>query len=143
MVTNKAILGFFVILILVILSIVLVRRNPNFMARFRNPKNTTSNEQVFPTQTPTTSENGSVGGAQAPSGLSACTAELKAKCDAQESAVCGLEKVVVGGAESTRSLTFKSACAYCSLYGTDDVLDLGDEKYFPLGYTPGACAVTK
>ena len=114
------------------------------MARFRNSNNTNSNEQVSPTQTPTVGENGTLSGTQTPSGLTACTSELKAKCNATESPVCGYEKVVVAdGAETSRSLTFKSACTYCSLYGTDDVLDLGDEKYYPLGYTPGVCVATK
>lgn len=143
MVTNKAILGFFVVLIVVVLTIVLIRRNPNFMARFRSPNTPNSNQEVSPTQTPTGSENGAVAGSQTPTGLTVCTPELKARCNAQEASVCGYEKVVVAGAESTRALTFKSACAYCSLYGTDDVLDLGDEKYYPLGYAPGACTATK
>ena len=144
MVTNKAILGFFVVLIVVVLAIVLVRRNPNFMAQFGRDTENTTNEEVTPTQTAGTNNgSGSVVGAEVPSGRTICTAELKARCSAAEAPVCGYEKVVTNEGESTRALTYKSACAYCSLYGTDDVLDLGDEKYYPLGYTPGVCVVTK
>lgn len=146
MVTNKAILGFFVVLIIVIVAIVLVRRNPNFMARFRSGSTPTIGKTLTPTKPPTKNTNitGTVAGTDMTSGITSgvtlCTNELKSRCNAQESPVCGTERVVVSGAESTRSLTFKSACTYCSLYGSDDVLDLGDEKYYPLGYTAGACA---
>jgi hypothetical protein len=140
MVTNKAILGFFVVLIAIVLTIILVRRNPNFIARLRGTSNTPTTEGT-PTRTP--SATGEVVGQPATEGRTACTTELKAACSSTGSPVCGYEKVVTADDESTRTLTYKSACSYCSLYGTDDVLDLGEEKYYPLGYTPGACSDTK
>ncbi len=143
MITNKAILGFFVILILVVLAVVVVRRNPNFLARFTNRTNPNIELNVNASPTPSQVAGSTTTSPGQSSGLIQCTPELKSACAENDMPVCGQERVVVDGTETTRSLTFKSACSYCKLYGTDDVLDLGDEKYYPLGYTAGACTVSK
>lgn len=144
MISNKAILGFFVVLLLIVGAIVVVRRNPNLLTRFRTTTNQTSGRNVSPTPTKAqvAGTTTTTGGNQ-PAGLTACIPELKSQCSNGEAPVCGWERVITGGAETTRSLTFKSACNYCKLYGADDVLDLGDEKYYPLGYSVGACTASK
>lgn len=141
MITNKSILGFFVVLIAIIAIIVLLRKNSNFLARFRGIVTPTQKQLVVVKPTETSDDQTIGQGTQ--NGLIACTQELKNACNTQGSPVCGSERIQSEEINTTRSLTFKSACSYCSLYGQDNVLDLGDEKYFALGYTNGACSATK
>jgi hypothetical protein len=141
MITNKSILGFFVVLVAIVVMIVLVRKNSNFLSRFRGTPTPTQNQLV--STNPTQSPDGQNIEQGTQNGLIACTSELKSACTSQVSPVCGSERVQAEDINTTRSLTFKNACTYCSLYGTDDVLQLGDEKYFPLGYTNGGCTLTK
>lgn len=138
MVTNKAILGFLVVLIMVIGAVMIARRNPNFLARLRRTPPTPTSQQTVPTQM----EQG-VQTTQTPlppSAIKACSDQLIASCSDTQTPVCGSERVVSSdGTELRRSLTYRNACAYCKLYGQSKVLDLGDAKYYPEGYTEGMC----
>ena len=140
MVNNRAILGFFVILLLIIGAVLFFRRNPNLFSRVRNTTN-----QVGTTATPT-SAAGTPATTSPVTGSNSCSADvLNQTCsDQPENIVCGVERIVAeNGTETTRSLQYRNACSYCKLYGQASVLDLGDTKYYPLGFTPGACGATK
>jgi hypothetical protein len=145
MITNRAILGFFVVLIAIILGIILIRRNPNFLARFRGttPTPTPTVGLVIPTAgTSTGSVTTTQSGAGQPLGLTACSSQTMNNCTI-DTPVCGWERVEAGGTTAQRSLTYRSACAYCKLYNSSGVLNLGEENYYALGYSTGACTATK
>ena len=135
MINSRAIVGFFVILIIIVGSIVFLQRNKAWFTNLGKKTTTSTSATVTPGANP---GNGEVSQA----GLQTCSAEFTNKtCSAYPAEpVCGWERVVgESGEETVRTLNYTNACSYCKLYGESKVLDLGDAKYYPLGYTAGSC----
>jgi len=147
MVNNRAIIGFIVLIILIIVGVVIVQRNTEFISRLRSIFNRTSTQTSQTTSgTDTVSSGVTPEDTVAQAGYQACSPELLSQSctNTPETVVCGAEKVVdENNNESTRAMDYPSACSYCKLYGSSGVLKLGTTSYYPLGYTPGFCSASK
>jgi len=159
--SNKALLGLFVVLFILVLTAYFFRDRLNtyLVNSFNIISPITTEQEATPSGTVAGSNDGEISPEATSSvmlGTSAaeqpqmggsqthmtCTAEILAQdCSAVEQVpVCGYERIEAGkGISSTRSMTFPSACHYCQLYGEDSELSLGDESYSALGYESGAC----
>lgn len=140
--TRSIIVGIIAVVIIAAIAWTVSKRLPKISLPEVLKSRFSNSEKVSPTPT---SMPGTFGGGTVSSengtemNLNSCTAEILAQnCSAVEKQpVCGYEQVV--GRESTRSLDYISACHYCSLYGSDGVLDMGDYQVRGLGYKEGSC----
>lgn len=137
---NKALLGFFVVLFLILVGLYTFRSKLSF-SPFRLFKNTSAQN------TPTPTEQNPVAGQQPETGMSgaariSCTPEMFTQdcASVEQVPVCGYERIVSpDGTAIIRSIDYISACHYCKLYAPDNKLEMGDETVYPLGYEAGSC----
>ena len=145
---NKALLGFFVVLFLILTGLYIFRDRMTF-GPFRALTNISGNV----TATPSASIDGTVSGENPVVGEQPATGvggDIRVACrpemftqdcsQATQAPVCGYERIVSqDGTAIIRSMDYISACHYCKLYAPGNKLEMGDETVYPLGYEQGAC----
>lgn len=140
---RSIIIGIIVVVIIVALGLTLAKRFPqvSFLDIFKSKFNVASSPTptLAPTNVPVTQAP--------PSGLGGgsmifCTPELTTpSCQgASSTPVCGYQRTVkADGSAVEAKLTYNNACYFCSLFGQNGVLNMGDSKVYSLGYQNGAC----
>lgn len=140
--TRSIIVGIIAVVIIAAIGWTVAKRLPKISLPETIKSRFSNTEKVSPTPT---GMPGTFGGGTVSSGngtemnLNSCTDEILTQncADVEKQAVCGYEQVA--GRDSSRSLDYISACHYCSLYGSDGILDMGDYQVRGLGYTEGSC----
>ncbi|MBI4136434.1 hypothetical protein HY469_00065 [Candidatus Roizmanbacteria bacterium] len=135
----RTLIGLAILLIVILGLVWYMQRDESFVSKLFNRPDSQqdSDEESSEEVGSETAENGE----PTAEALLVCTPELFAQdCGATQNPVCSLDTVVRSdGSESASRTEYISACHYCKFFGSDHVVELGDERVETQGYTVGSC----